>query len=508
MRKNKWSKAAGLERHWLAYLMPHLIALSLMILATSCVRHTPETTDVIVALSAAPSTLDPRFATDATGSRIAGLLYSSLVRIGPDLQATAEAADSWKQTGRTYQFELKKNISFSDGHKLTPEDVDASFETFMTAKSAFASSFKVIESVHSVIVSNHIQTTVVLSMPSATFLADLISLKLLEKNESSLPPLGSGPFTLESQSANDIVLKARTDHPYAKPKISGVDFKIVRDDNTRVLKMLKGELDLAQAEFPAMKIAQLEKSDQLMVYKYPGLSLTYLLINLKDAYLSNHDVRSAMSQAIDRKSIVTYKLDGLATEATSLLTPNNPYFEKTLAPTEHSLEAAKRIVKDHPSPDLILKTSSAPAAVENGRILANDLQKAGFRVRVQSFEWGTFYGDVQSGRFQLATLRWVGTIDPDLYRKALHSKERPPIGRNRGSYENADVDRWTEEALKTDDFNQRKQIYSKVQKKVFEDLPFIPLWYDTEVAVVNKRLHDYQPSPDGSFWILTKVEKE
>lgn len=482
--------------------------------ATSCVRTAPATTHVVVALSAPPSTLDPRFTTDATGTRIAGLLYSSFVRIGSDLRPVADAADSWIKRGDTYVFDLKANLSFSDGHALTPADVDASFQTFMTAKSAFASSFKGIKSVHSNLSKGvapgkeRIQTTVTLTAPSATFLTDLVSLKLLEKNDTAAPPVGSGPFTLESQSANDVVLQARVDHPYARPKITGIDFKIVRDDNTRVLKMLKGELDLAQAEFPAMKIAQLEKSDKLTVYKYPGLALTYLLINLKDPYLARWPVRRAMSLAIDRKSIVTYKLDGLATEATSLLTPNNPYFDSSLAPIPPSLESARKLVTENPSTELILKTSSAPAAIENGRILANDLKKAGFKIKVQSFEWGTFYGDVQNGRFQLATLRWVGTIDPDLYRKALHSKELPPLGRNRGSYSNADVDRWTEEALRTTDFKQRKLIYSKVQKKVFEDLPFIPLWYDTEVAVVNKRIHNYHPSPDGSFWVLTEVEKQ
>jgi peptide/nickel transport system substrate-binding protein len=50
-------------------------------------------------------------------------------------------------------------------------------------------------------------------------------------------------------------------------------------------------------------------------------------------------------------------------------------------------------------------------------------------------------------------------------------------------------------------------IYDEVQKQVLKDLPFIPLWYDTEVAVVNKRIKNYVPPPDGSFWILTKVEK-
>lgn len=461
----------------------------------ACTRTTVQTRDVVVvALSQPPATLDPLMTTDATGSRIAGLLYSSFVRIGAELKPEPEAA-TWKQTGTTCTFSVLPRLTFSDGSPVTPEDIDASFDLYRNS-SAFASSFKKLKSVASKTVGDHIETTVVLSEPSATFLGDLMTLKLLKRGTR----LGTGPFVLESQSANDIVLKARKDHPYWAPKIEGVDFKIVRDDNTRVMKMQKGELDLAQAEFPAMKIAQLEKSDRLTVYKYPGLALTYLLINLRDPYLAKLENRRAMAGAIDRESIVRYKLDGLASEATSLLTPSNPYFDKTLTPIK------REGLAHEPSPELVLKTSSAPAAVENGKIIAADLKKAGFNVRVQSFEWGTFYGDVQNGRFQLATMRWVGTIDPDLYRKALHSKELPPVGRNRGAYSNADVDRWTEEGLRETDPAKRKLIYDKIQKRVLADLPFIPLWYDTEVAVVNKRIKNYVPPPDGSFWPLTKIE--
>ncbi len=465
------------------------------LLLVACTRTAPPTHDVVVALSQPPSTLDPLFTTDAAGTRIAGLLYSSFVRIGVDLKPQPEAA-TWKQDGTTYTFSVLPNLTFSDGSRLTPEDIDSSFELFQ--KSAFASSFKTIASVRSRRVNDHIETVVRLSQPSATFLSDLMTLKLLKRGSQ----LGTGPFVLVSQNANDIRLRARKDHPYWPPKIEGVNFKIVRDDNTRVMKMQKGEIDLAQAEFPAMKIAQLEKSPNLTVYKYPGLALTYLLFNLKDPYLADLSHRQAMAASIDRESIVRYKLDGLATLATSLLTPVNPFFDSTLTP----LKFDRRAVPE--SPELILKTSSAPAAVENGKIIAADLKKAGFNVRVQSFEWGTFYGDVQRGRFQLATMRWVGTIDPDLYRKALHSKDVPPAGRNRGSYANDWVDKLAEEGLRETDFARRKKIYDQIQKQVLHDLPFVPLWYDTEVAVVNKRIKNYVPPPDGSFWILTKVEKQ
>lgn len=488
-----------------------LAMLVTVIAANGCTKRA--TTDdhiVAVALAAGPSTLDPRFATDATGERMTGLLYSALIRLDSDLKVVGEDAASWTQEGTVYRFQLRPHLRFANGREFTPEDVDFSIDTFRDPKSLFASSFAAIKSRQSKVNGDHIETVIELAAPSATFLSSLHSLKILPKATTapSEMPIGGGPFTLVSQNANEIVLKARTDHPYASPKIPGVVFKIVRDDNTRVLKMIKGELDLAQAEFPAAKIAELEKSDKLTIFKYPGLALTYLLINLKDPWLARPEIRQALALAIDRRSIIQYKLDGLASLATSLVTPLNPFFDSSLKPIEADLARARSIVaKTNGLPALSFKTSSAPGPVENGRVIANDLEKAGFKINLQSYEWGTFYGDVQAGRFQLATLRWTGTTDPDLYRIALNSKQVPPAGRNRGGYRNADVDRWTEEGARETDFEKRKLIYQKIQRKVHEDLPFVPLWYDTEVAVLSRRLQGYEPPRDGSFWILTKVEK-
>ena len=494
-------------------LLSYGCAVVLMAACTSPREPAYDDRSIVVALSAPPSTLDPRIATDATGTRIAGLLYSSLVRIGPDLTATPEAAESWTvETGTTYVFKMKPGLRFANGRAMAPEDLDFSIETFQRPSSPYASVFSIIASHHCEMKDGRLILTIGLRDFSATFLNDLSSLALLAKKETlelkaGDVPLSSGPFTLVAQNANEIVLKAWPDHPYAAPKSPGIVFKIVRDDGTRVSKMLKGELDLAQAEFPPSKIAQLEASERLKVFKYPGLALTYLLFNLKDPTLKQKEVRQAIAFAIDRPSIIKFKMNGLASLATSLVTPGNPFFDSSLKPIEYSVAKAKALLAKLSLPELILKTSSTPAVIENGRVIANDLTQAGLKIKHQSFEWGTFFGDIQAGRFQMATMRWTGTIDPDLYRKAYHSRETPPLGRNRGSYANADVDRWTEEGLKTADFQQRKSIYLKVQKKVFEDLPFVPLWYDTEVAVVSRRLEGYEPPRDGSFWNLINVKK-
>lgn len=502
-------------------LLSFFVASSVLLLI-SCTKREPTDRDtVVMALSAPPSTLDPRFATDATGERMAGLLFSSLVRTGDDLKpASGDAVESWVASngGLEYSFKLRPGLKFSNGRAVTDDDIRFSFESVKDAKSPFKSSFAMIKDVQiKYDVAQGGSVRILLDKLSATFTGDLRVLKFLPKSEVladegafAANPIGSGPFRLESVGANDIVFAARTDHPSASPRVKHVVFKIVRDDNTRALKMMRGEIDLAQAEFPPLKVRMLEKEPALKVYAYPGLAMTYMLVNHRDPILAKLELREAMAAAIDREQIAKFKLEGLATPASSLLTPANPYFNTALKPPVFDPAKAKKLITSLglEGRAFELKTSNSPIAVDNGRIVARQLSDAGLKIATRSFEWATYYSDIQNGRFQLAIMRWTGTTDPDLYRKAMATKEVPPAGRNRGAFSNAKFDSLVEAGVATEDFQKRKRIYDEVQEIAFRELAVIPLWYDTEVAVASTRLKNYVPPLDGSYWPLTQVTKE
>jgi len=140
--------------------------------------------------------------------------------------------------------------------------------------------------------------------------------------------------------------------------------------------------------------------------------------------------------------------------------------------------------------------------VSYAKVIAEGFRKAGFQVGLKSYEWGTFYGDLKKGHFQLALLRWVGAFDPDIYRLAFHSLEVPPYGRNRGFYKNKKLDALVTAGRREFDVQERKKIYRQVQQIVSKDLPVIPLWHNQQIAVVKKDIEGYFLQANGSYDFL------
>lgn len=478
---------------------------------------------IIIGLASKPKTLDPRSATDANGMRISHLLYSSLVKIGPNLEIEGDLAETWSVDYKTYKFVLKSNLKFSNGRKITKEDLDFSFSEYQKKSSPFSSAYRSIEKIQIDKKSSLQNKTeelfnieITLKNPSATFLTDLSPLKILPKQELLKfsenfweAPITSGAYSLEKESSSEIILSKNKHYFDKRVKNEKLHFKIVKDDNTRVQKLLKGELELVQGDVPPNKIKIFSKKNQKFnIYKYPGLAMSHLLVNLKDSQLKNLEIRKAINYAINRKEIIKYKLSSMASKATSILTPKNPYFNDTLSPANYSIDKAKELIAPFLKniPELTIKSSTNPSAVQNANIIAKQLEAIGLKTKVQSYEWGTFYGDISKGNFQLATMRWVGATDPDIYRIAFHSSEFPP-GRNRGSYSNAKLDKLLDEGLKTSDIKLRKPIYKKVQKIIHEELPIIPLWYNHQATIINSKVKGYEISNNGDFSPLLKLYK-
>jgi len=128
-------------------------------------------------------------------------------------------------------------------------------------------------------------------------------------------------------------------------------------------------------------------------------------------------------------------------------------------------------------------------------------------LELQSMELATLGSEIARGNFQLYTLRWIGVNnDPEFYEFAFSSKRIPPMGGNRGHYRNPEVDALLDQARVESDREKRRGLFSKVQKIIAEDLPYLSLWFMDNVSVHQKRISDIQISPTGDYDFLSGIE--
>jgi peptide/nickel transport system substrate-binding protein len=239
---------------------------------------------------------------------------------------------------------------------------------------------------------------------------------------------------------------------------------------------------------------------------------------MKDPVLADKRVRHAIAYAVDRQAIVDYLRRGFARPAIGVLAPMAWAFEPNVRQFGHDIARAKALLDeagyrdpdgDGPRPrlTLTLKTSTDEFIRLQATILQQDLRQVGIDVDVRSYEFATFYGDVLKGNFQMFTLTWVGVTDPDMLRRVFHSDQVPPVGFNRGYYQNPEVDRLIDLASAAQSEDERRRYYSEAQQLIAEDVPYVSLWYRTNLAVTQDGITGLRLGPQADMMALKDVRK-
>jgi peptide/nickel transport system substrate-binding protein len=190
-----------------------------------------------------------------------------------------------------------------------------------------------------------------------------------------------------------------------------------------------------------------------------------------------------------------------------LLAPGHWAAHPDLPAYEHSPDKAKQLLatlgysKDNPL-KLSYKTSTDPFRLRIAAVFQQQLREVGIHLKIQSYEWGSFFGDIKAGRFQLYSLSWVGIRSPDVFRYVYHSDSLPPSGANRGRYVSAEVDQLIEQAEELP-LEKSLPLYRKIQEKIHRDLVYVPLWHEDQI--VASRRGDLKPNKHGSYQYLEQA---
>ncbi|MEW7993425.1 MAG: ABC transporter substrate-binding protein [Candidatus Thiodiazotropha endolucinida] len=460
-------------------------------------------------LASSPMNLDPRYATDATSERINRLLYQRLVAFDEQSMPVPDIADWRRLSPRHYRFRLNPEAGrFSHQRKLDADDVIATYRYVLDAKNASPkrSGLVLIESLTKV---DELTIDFKLSRADPLFPAyltlDILPADLIaDDHDFAHQPVGSGPFSFHSWPVSGKLLLVRRSDKRL------FEFVEVKNPTVRVLKLLRGEIDMLQNDISPELIGYLESQSAIEIAQRHGSNFTYIGFNLRDPHTGDPRVRLAIAHALDRQAIIEHVMHGAARQAEALLPPEHWAGAPSLMVYEYDPEKAARLLNDagYTTADplrLVYKTSSDPYRIRLATVIQSQLKAVGIEVELRSYDWGTFFGDIKGGNFQLYSLSWVGIRTPDIFRYVFGSDSLPPTGANRGRYVSHAVDRLLRQVESADTLERQADLYHRIQKQLHQDLPYLPLWYEAQVSASNPRVSGYRLMTDGNYDGLEQV---
>ncbi len=503
--------------------------LVLVTLLLACERNTIPQDAFVVLLDAHPKGLDPRFPVGDASAKIIGLLHAGLVsndtQTGEPELELAESIDPVSPT--VYRVRLRADALFHDGAPVTPADVEYTFMELGSdlVKSPLAGLSRRIKAFRTL---GPRTFEIELHKPHAPFMVDSLGMGIVPKHSCAghkqcpMPAIGAGPFKFASQEGNHTyVLTSFSKYLGGAPPIQTLAFRVVKDDNTRLLALLGNSADLVQNAVSPLMLPVVQDEPRLEVKTSESFKYTYLQFNLRNPKLQDVRVRRAIALGLDREAIIRHKYRGLASLSTGLLSPGHWAYEPEVKTYSYDPERAIALLEeaglqdpdgDGPLPrlELEIKVSSSKFRRALATLMAQQLARVGIKLRVRSYEWGTYFDDIKSGNFELTTLQWPSVLEPSLYRWVFHSSniptpERKSAGANRGAYENPEMDRLLDAGMVEIDRTKRQEIYSQVQKILARDLPYVSLWHEHNIAVLRRGTQKYHTTPNARFEALKQT---
>jgi peptide/nickel transport system substrate-binding protein len=476
------------------------------------------------------ATIDPRYVLGAYDYKIGRLVYASLVSVDtPNLEPKMELAESVVSDGNDWVITLRE-ARFSDGRPVTTEDVAWTIAQFRDPQTGGAAAriragFEQA-GLTAVEVKSPRKIVLRLSHPHATMVTDL-DFGILEKplstpfGEGYRLPLGAGPFVLDRRDGETWHLKANPYFYGGKPRVEKLTFKLIRDDNSRLLALVGGSGDLTQNTVPPLLVDAVAAQPKIALATGRSSIFTYLGFNCEDPILKDVRVRRAIALAVDRERIVHTKLRDRAVLATGMLPTFHWAYEPDVDHWQYDPDRARRLLDEagyRPGPDgvrlrLTYKTSSNKFRVALARVIVSMLAEVGIEVELRPYEWATFFADIKKGNFQLFSMQIPEISEPDLYSSFFSSQRIPTrdnldAGNNRMRYRNPELDGLLEAGRRELDRRGRKSIYAKVQKILASDLPCVPLWHEHNVAAMRRNVRGFQILPTGLLSSLAGTYKE
>ena len=475
------------------------------------------------------ATLDPAIGYDWQNWSMINAMFSRLV----DYPAgTAELKPSLAEgytvsgDGKTYTFKLHADVKFTNGRPLVASDVKYSIERTINPKtqSPGASFYHSIvgydamtagkaDTLEGVKVIDDHTVEFTLVQPDATFLNDLAlnfaSIVPKEAVEAAAgdfgkKPVGSGAFILKEWTVGQRLVFEKNPDYFVKgrPRIDGYTVEIGQEPLVALLRLQKGEVDIAGDGIPPAKYLDMKKSKDFegMIVDRQQLETSYVTLNTQIKPFDNVKVRQAVNMAINKERIVRI-INGRAVPANQVLPPLMAGYDKDYKGYAYDVAKAKSLLAEAGLKDGFtteLYTSNTDPQPRIAQAIQQDLAAVGIKAELKALANPNVIA--AGGTQGQAPMVWSGGLgwiadfpDPsDFYGPILSCGSAVAGGWNWSWYCNKDMEPRAQAAdalplpAKATERNAEwGKIFTEIQEK---DAPWIPVFNERRVVAKSKRM--------------------
>lgn len=466
-----------------------------------------------MAREADASTLMPADATDNESIWTVEEIYDTLLVPSVDGEnLNPSLATEWVQSEDrlAWTFTLRSGVTFSDGSPLTSADVKFSLEAASNPDLPSGFLNEQIAAVEAPSPETVVVRTKSVWSPLPSVLA-LFANSIVPENyggvsreEFAKAPVGSGPFKVKSWTkGQQLELVRNTSYWGAdRPYLDGVTFVTVPDANTRATQLQGGQININEAP-AASSFAALTSTPGLKASAFDSSLTSFLTLNNTRAPFSDIHVRRAVAYAIDRQAILKAAYFGHGSAAGSFLSPSYWAYDPNVSGRQFNLDEAKKEMAQSSNPQgfavNILVTSGNATQLTIAQILQGELAEIGITVTINQMEPAAQRAARKAMDYDMAiSVATTDITDPDELVRFIAVQSGGSNALYTG-YDNREVADLAAQAAELSDKAERVKIYSKIQEKVDEDQPMVPLFYLPALYSYSDTVHGFQPSITGNY---------
>lgn len=331
----------------------------------------------------------------------------TLVTLDTDGDPRPALATSWQRTGaKEWTFTLRENVTFHDGTPLTAADVVRS----LTRAARAAPKPRILDGVEltvsargdTVTITTAVEDPLVPQRLSSPQLA-VLAAKAYQGRTVNPVGAGTGAFVLKRVDGTSSAALDRNDRYWGgRPKAPGIDVRFVPDGTARAAALRSGEADIVES----VPVSQAALLDEEQITEVPMPRTNTLYLNTERGAFADPALRAAARAAVDAESLVKGVYEGRADVAEGLLGPAIPWAEHRAGRTSPSTPG-----KPNGTTVTIGTFTDRAELPEVAATLQQQLQKAGFTVKLEVREYAAIEADALAGRFDAFVLSRATVLD-------------------------------------------------------------------------------------------------